>query len=60
LGQYAKDEDGDGIYEVYRAANRCNTQECIINWLIISTFGLQKNQYSTGLISNSLSMEDLF
>jgi uncharacterized protein len=31
-----------------------------INWLIISTFGLQKNQYSTGLISNSLSMEDLF
>jgi len=24
LGQYAKDEDGDGIYEVH-----CNTQECI-------------------------------
>jgi transposase len=24
LGQYAKDEDGDGIYEVY-----CNTQECV-------------------------------
>ena len=30
------------------------------NWVIISTFGLQKNQYSTGLISNSLTMEDLF
>ena len=24
MGQYAKDEDGDGIYEVH-----CNTQECI-------------------------------
>ena len=24
LGQYAKDEDGDGFYEVH-----CNTQECI-------------------------------
>jgi uncharacterized protein len=41
----------------FQASSKTNKQ---INWLIISSFGLQVNQHSLGLISNSLMMDDLF
>jgi uncharacterized protein len=31
-----------------------------VNWVFISSFGLVQNQYSVGLISNSLTMDALF
>lgn len=31
-----------------------------LTWLLITTFGLQHNQHSLGLIQNTLSLEDLF
>lgn len=31
-----------------------------VNWVVMSTFGLMPNQYASGLITNSLTMDDLF
>ena len=31
-----------------------------VNWVFISSFGLIQNQYSVGLISNTLTLDDLF
>jgi uncharacterized protein len=41
----------------FQAISKTNKQ---INWLIISAFGLQTNQHSLGLVSNSLMIDDLF
>jgi hypothetical protein len=41
----------------FQAISKTNKQ---INWVIISTFGLQTNQHSLGLVSNSLMIDDLF
>ena len=31
-----------------------------LSWVLLSTFGLRENKHSAGLISQSLSLEDLF
>jgi uncharacterized protein len=31
-----------------------------VNWVFITAFGLVQNQYSVGLVSNSLVVDDLF
>jgi uncharacterized protein len=31
-----------------------------VNWIIITSFGLVQNQYSMGLVSNTLTIDDLF
>ncbi len=31
-----------------------------VNWVFVNSFGLTQNQYSSGLISNSLTINDLF
>ena len=34
------------------------TKQC--NWIFISTFGFTQNQYTMGLITQSLTIDDLF
>lgn len=41
----------------FQAITKTNKQ---INWVMISSFGLMKNQYSLGLITNEFCLEDLF
>lgn len=31
-----------------------------VNWVFVATFGLLPNQYSNGLVAQSLSLDDLF
>jgi uncharacterized protein len=41
----------------FQAITKTNKQ---INWVMLSSFGLVKNQYSLGLITNEFRLEDLF
>ena len=41
----------------FQAITKTNKQ---INWVMISSFGLVKNQYSLGLVVNEFRLEDLF
>ncbi|MDZ7879949.1 MAG: ATP-binding protein [Saprospiraceae bacterium] len=45
--------------KMWRFQNITKTKKQV-NWLFITTFGLISNQYSSGLVSNTLSLDDLF